>query len=351
MPRHMDSCIFGAALALSLSSFVLPSTGHADDDPPHHGDHHHGQGAAPIGVMGAHAHGADSWMVSYRYMYMRMEGNLDGDTRLSPQDVRDAGYMVVPTDMDMHMHMFGAMYAPIDELTIALMLPVVHMSMNHQAGMPLGAMRFATQAAGVGDMRLSGLIRLFADPSHQLLLGLGLVLPSGSTHVRGDTPMAEQVRLPYPMRPGGGSVAGAPSFTYTGRADIVSWGVQASAILPMHSNEDGYRLGFEYRGSAWAALQIMPWFGASLRMSGLGRENIDGADPDLNPMMVPTADPQRRALVRMEALLGVTFTAPGTDLEGHALSVEVGVPYYQHVAGPQLGSAVSLMAGWQWTPE
>ena len=350
MPRHTHPCILGAAFALSMSALALPSTGRADDEPAHL-PHHHGQEAAPIGVMGAHAHGADHWMVSYRYMYMRMEGNLDGDSRLSPQDVRDAGYPVVPTDMDMHMHMFGAMYAPIDELTIALMLPVVHMSMHHQAGMPLGAMQFTTRSAGIGDMRLSGLVRLFADPSHQLLLGVGLVLPSGSTHVRGDTPMAEQVRLPYPMRPGGGSVAGYPSLTYTGRADIVSWGVQASAILPMHSNEDSYRLGFEYQGTVWAALQIMPWFGASLRFAGLGRENIEGADPDLNPMMVATADPRRRALVRMEALLGVTFTAPGTDLEGHRLSIEVGVPYYQHVAGPQLASVVSFVAGWQWTPE
>ena len=200
-------------------------------------------------------------------------------------------------------------------------------------------------------MRATALVRLFGDEHHQLLLGAGLVLPTGSTHVRGDTPMADQVRLPYPMRPGGGSLAGYPSFTYSGHADIVSWGAQASAVLPMHENEDGYRLGFEYRGSVWGAVRILPWFQASLRASGLGRENIDGADADLDPRMVPTADPSRRALFRMEAFLGVAFTAPGTVFDGHRISVEAGLPYYQNVSGPQLGSVFSLIAGWQWTPQ
>jgi len=289
-------------------------------------------------------------MISYRYMYSRMEGNLSGDTPLEPADVRGAGYMVVPTDMDMHMHMVGAMYAPIDELTVALMLPLMHMSMHHQAGMPLGAMAFDTSSAGVGDMRATALIRLFEDPNHQLLLGAGLVLPSGSTHVRDDTPMANQVRLPYPMRPGGGSVAGNPSFTYTGHADIVSWGAQASAVLPMHRNEDGYRLGFRYGGSVWGGLQPLPWLGASVRVAGLGRENMSGADGDLNPAMVPTADGQLQALFRLDALVGFTLSAPGTILEGHQLSVEAGTPLYQNVTGPQLAQLGTLMVGWQGTP-
>ena len=357
MSRPTNDHVRWALCAAVACAMFLPSSALAQDDPPagehegHPPSHDHDQGNAPIGVMAAHTHGANQWMISYRYMYMRMDGNLGGDTALSLQDVRDAGYMVVPENMDMHMHMVGAMFAPIDELTIALMLPVTHMSMHHQGGMPLGAMQFDTHSVGVADMRVAALIRLFEDHNHQLLFGAGLVLPSGATHVRDDTPMGTQVRLPYPMRPGGGSVAGHPSFTYSGNADIVSWGAQASAVLPMHQNEDGYRLGFEYRGSVWGAVAIQPWFSASLRAAGVGRENIDGADPDMNPMMVPTADPNLRALFRMEAYLGVSFSAPGTVLEGHRLSVEAGLPYYQNVTGPQLGSTFSLIAGWQWTPE
>ncbi len=347
MSRQTMTCAFGAPTALLLLTTVFVPSALADDHP--HG-HRHRQDVAPIGVMSAHTHGAGRWMISYRYGYERMEGNLAGDASLSAAAVRGAGYAAVPTDMDMQMHMLGAMYAPIDELTIALMLPVTLMSMRHQAGMPLGAVAFDTSSAGIGDIRLAGLIRLFDSGSHQLLLGVGLVLPSGATHVRGDTPMASQVRLPYPMRPGGGSLAANPSLTYTGTASLLSWGVQASAVLPMHENEDRYRLGFEYRGSVWAAVQALPWLSASLRVAGLGRENIEGADADLNPSVVPTADPQLRALFRATGLLGVSFTAPDTVLEDHRLSVEVGVPFYQNVAGPQLGQLLGVMAGWQWTP-
>lgn len=374
MLRQTKLRALGALFALLVIPFLPTNTAIADDDPPspraaseddvadppslaepgdpppagHAHEHHQGQNASPIGVMGGHVHGADQWMISYRYMYTRMDGILSGDQSLTYQEVRDQGYMSVPMNMDMHMHMVGAMYAPIDELTIALMLPVTHMSMHHRTGM---AGQFDTESAGVGDMRVAGLIRLFDDRNHQLLLGLGLVLPSGAIHVRGATPHGAQMRLPYPMRPGGGSLAGYPSFTYTGHVDIVSWGAQASAVLPMHDNEDGYRLGFEYLGTVWGGLQPLPWLGASLRVAGVGRQNTWGADPDLDPTMVPTADPHLRALFRLEGYLGVSFTAPGTVLEGHRLAIEAGMPLYQTVAGPQLGTVFSLIAGWQWTPQ
>ncbi|NIR29000.1 MAG: transporter, partial [Gammaproteobacteria bacterium] len=291
------------------------------------------------------------WMISYRYMYMRMDGNMDGAASLSPQDVRDAGYMAVPTDMDMHMHMFGAMFAPLDVLTIGLMLPVQHMSMHHVGGMPLGAMEFDTMSAGVGDIRLSPLVRLFESHQHQLLVGAGILIPSGATHVRGDTPAGAQVRLPYPMRPGGGSVGALPSLTYTGSTGIVSWGAQVRARLPLHDNEDGYRLGFEYGGSAWGAVQALPWLQVSARSSVDRRENISGSDPDLNPRMVPTANPDNQAFTRVRAFVGVGLTAPDTILEEHRLAIEAGLPLYQYVDGPQLGERFQLMAGWQWSPE
>jgi len=335
-----------------LSTSVMAVPAYADDDPPpaHSPDDHHDQGAAPIGVMAAHAHPANHWMISYRYMYMRMEGNMVGDESVTPQEVRDAGYMAVPTDMDMHMHMFGAMFAPLDQLTIGLMLPVQHVGMHHLAGMPLGGMEFDTHSVGVGDLSLVPLVRLFSDHDHQILLGAGLLIPTGSTHVRDDTPAGSQVRLPYPMRPGGGSLAALPSLTYTGNGGIMSWGAQASARLPMHDNVDGYRLGFEYGGTVWGGVQALPWLEVSLRSSVHRRENIEGADPDLNPMMVPTADPTNQAFTRVEAFLGLGFTAPDTILEDHRLAVEAGMPVYQNVDGPQLGKTWQITAGWQWSP-
>ena len=72
---------------------------------------------APIGVMGDHIHSKGGLMASYRYMFMRMQGNYDGDSKISDQKTMD-GYMMAAKDMDMQMHMLGLMYAPTDELDI-----------------------------------------------------------------------------------------------------------------------------------------------------------------------------------------------------------------------------------------
>ena len=79
---------------------------------------------APIGVMGDHMHEAGHWMLSYRYMRMRMKGNRDGNHDLSIDEVfaLPVNYAAVPTDMDMEMHMFGVMYAPTDWLTAVLLI-------------------------------------------------------------------------------------------------------------------------------------------------------------------------------------------------------------------------------------
>jgi hypothetical protein len=67
---------------------------------------------------------------------------------------------VVPTQMTMHMHMFGAMYAPTDWLTLMLVGSYLKKDMEHLAFMgPAGtAVRggFTTRASGFGDTKIGG---------------------------------------------------------------------------------------------------------------------------------------------------------------------------------------------------
>ena len=71
--------------------------------------------------------------------------------------------------------------------------------------------------------------------------------------------------------------------------------------------------------------------------------NIDGADPDLNPMMVPTADPDRRGGSRFDLGFGVTTLA----FEKSRLAVELLLPTYQDLDGPQLETDLQLIIGLQ----
>lgn len=78
----------------------------------------------------------------------------------------------------------------------------------------------------------------------------------------------------------------------------------------------------------------------------LGRiKNIGGADSDLNPAMVPTADPSRRAGTRVDALVGANALIGG----GHRLSLEFGYPILQDLNGPQLETDFVGTIGWQFS--
>ena len=338
MRCRLGSCFLAVAFAVAS----VPSTVRAQWDGDRADAH------APIGVMGDHLHAQGEWMTGYRFMSMFMRGNRMGSSGLSPAQVRARGYMVVPTSMDMLMHMFGAMFAPTDWVTLTLMVPVLHTNMEHQAGMPLGAVRFSTEAAGLGDIVMAGLIRLVDAENHRLHLNAGVMLPSGAIHVRDDTPMMANARLPYPMRLGSGAFGVQPGLTYLGQVDSVSWGAQVLTVLPLYKNEDGYRSSFEGVATAWGAIRWLDWLSTSIRISGTVRTNLEGADSDLNPALVPTADPDRRGLRRLDALLGVNFYLPYGDLRGHRLALEAGLPFFQDVDGPQLETDFVMTAGWQW---
>ena len=89
---------------------------------------------APIGVMSDHIHEAGEMMLSYRYMFMNMNQNYVDSQAVSTDDilVPDGEYVVSPTEMQMEMQMFGVMFAPLDQLTIMVMLPLVSNTMNHK---------------------------------------------------------------------------------------------------------------------------------------------------------------------------------------------------------------------------
>ena len=62
---------------------------------------------------------------------------------------------------------------------------------------------------------------------------------------------------------------------------------------------------------------------------------ISGADPDLNPGIVPTADPDLRGGERLDLGVGVTFLVKqGQGSQGLRLALEGGLPIYQSLDGP-----------------
>ena len=331
-------------LAFCMAAFAYSQTD-ADKDSDIYWTPSRPDGNAPIGVMGDHTHHAGEWMVTYRYMFMDMDGNRDGTGRLNEQDVLAEGFMVVPTRMTMGMHMFGAMVALNDRLTLMAMLPYLQISMDHVTRM---GDRFTTESEGVGDLRLTGLYVLRRWNRQQLHFNAGIGFPTGSIEKRDDTPAGANRKLPYPMQLGSGTFDLFPGITYVGQTDSWSWGAQLEGTLRLGRNNAGYSLGNRVAATVWGARKWTDWLSTSLRLNGQDWGNISGHDADLNPAMAPTADPGRRGGEQMDLMFGVNLLGKAGFVEHHRLAMEVGAPIYQSLDGPQLERKWLLTAGWKY---
>ncbi len=301
-----------------------------------------------VNALGTHTHLAGELMVGYRYMYMSMDGNRDGTQDLSESEVLQ-DFMVTPTDMTMQMHMFEIMYAPSNDLTLMVMLPYQQRSMDHLTRM---GGQFTTESAGIGDVVVEALYTVLGDvtrDNHRLLVNPRLTLPTASIDKRGPTPAGLNQKLPYPMQLGPGTVDVRPAITYLGEADRWAWMIQTSGTVRFGKNGNEYALGNRLHLTAWGAWAWTDWFSPNLGVQGNLWGNVDGADPELNPAVVPTADPLRRGGGSVDLALGLTFYIPTGRLEGNRLAAELVRPVYQSLDGPQLERDWQLTVGWTWT--
>lgn len=339
-PRKTTPFLLATAVGASLAS--APAWSHWDGSRP---DAH-----APIGVMADHTHKAGEWMFSYRVMRMEMDGNRDGTSRQSINQVHNQ-FMVAPKNMDMDMHMLGAMYAPTDNLTLMVMVPYLKNTMDHVTRM---GVEFETEAEGLGDISIGGIFNLASwhiegdNPiQHRLLGNFAIGLPTGEDDVRDATPMSPSAKLPYPMQVGSGTYNLMPGITYLGQQleGNYSWGAQAMATIHTGKNSEGYSRGDKLQLTGWLARLLSENISGSIRLSALAWDDISGEDDDLNPMMVQTANTDLLSGKRADFAVGLNAKVPGT---GHRFAIEIGKPIWQDLDGPQLETDLIATVGWQW---
>lgn len=337
-------------LAVSLSANIAFADGGARPD-----------SHAPISVMGEHAHKKGEFMFSYRYMNMQMEDNRDGSDSLTTSEVHD-DFMVAPIDMDMQMHMLGLMYAPSNNVTLMAMLPLIDISMNHltspmMMNPMMRNMAFETEANGIGDTKLSSIIKL-GEPVNgaQLLLNIGVSLPTGSIDEEDIVPTrhpTEDTTLPYPMQLGSGTYDILPAITYTKLNEKSSWGSQVSSVMRTGENDNGYTLGNRFKAQAWHAWVLEDNFSLSARLQFESWDNIDGEDNSDNRVMpanmmgmatVPTVNTRLRGGQKTDLALGFNSV---WGSKSHRVAAEVMKPIDQNLDGPQLETDISFVLGYQ----
>jgi len=345
-------------LAFFFFSTLLPQSLWANTD------HHKITAHAPIGVMGDHMHKTGEWMFSYRYMSMSMEDNLQGSKNISPEGIRDSGLglRVVPLQMTTDMHMFGAMYAPSDKLTLMLMINYIEKEMDHLTFMmPMGPMMpmsmnetgvFTTKTSGIGDTKIGALYSLRSGDNTNIHLNLGLSIPTGKIDYTDQilTPMntTPSPRLPYPMQLGSGTYNIQPGITYAGTRNSWDWGSQVKMIIRLDDNDEGYSLGDQTQVTSWGGYRFTHWLTGSLRLTYTHADEISGKDALIN-LPVQTSNPDNFGGERIDLGVGITLIGSEGAQKGHRLALEYETTIDQDVNGIQMEMQDMLTIGYQFS--
>lgn len=319
-----------------------------------HHNHDRADAHAPIGVMGDHLHAKGGLMVSLRHMNMAMDGNRSGANTISDNDIYK-NFIVAPQAMNMNMYMLGIMYAPSNKLTLMMMQNYVQnemdliakMQMQGMNGMPMTMMQdFSTRSSGLGDMKITALYGLFADDKSSLHLNANVSIPFGSIQERDDTHMNDDVKLPYPMQLGSGTMDYTIGVTYKQTYSQFSIGTQYLATYRTDQNTEDYRLGNFHSLNVWGAYVLSSNFSVSARFLGTIEEGLNGLDKELNPMMVTTANPKNFGSEKVKSFLGMNISFPETSsFNRFKLGIEAGLPIYEKYEGIQMDEELSLLFG------
>ena len=371
-----------AALAFTQASIAQETQeepSHEHHEHMEHQEHATHAGHGPHGSHIHHQHGKGGFMFELRYMSMRMDGLLDGTDKVDSKAISGARpgangpmkdprfpYMMSPTEMTMDMIMGMAMYGFTDRLTAMLMVNylsndmdmVMHMYMqNPTTGMimPMGDMYGSMETSGVGDTRVSAMYTV----NKQWTGSLGLSVPTGSIDEKVDMQMCgtmtmmgmpptytcgpkTNIQAPYAMQLGSGTYDLIPSITYKDEADTHGWGAQLEYVYRIGTNDNEYSLGDRAELTAWFAQKLNNHLHFTGRLGYLNWQKIEGQDPNINPMMAPTSDPNATGGQRLDTFVGFTGV-----FGGHRIGLEVGKPIYQDLNGPQMATDVIYSVGYQ----
>jgi hypothetical protein len=312
----------------------------------------------PAGVMISHLHQKKEWMVSYRYMTMGMNGLMQGNKELSKNEAF-VNYLMVPTTMQMDMHMLMGMYGITNRLTVMVMLNYSMLSMNmemlggtdhHHGGQSAtdASGGHHMQTSGFADSKLFALYGILSKNKHEVLLSAGVSIPTGSITMKGNSTdmMYPNQNMPYGMQLGSGSVEVIPGITYLYQKKKATISTQASAIIRTGANSVGYRWGNELNFNAWFAYQWLNWMSSSVRAEGIVADKIHGSDLSLYAYNEPAANPNNYGGQKVNGYIGTVVRGKRGILKRHRLGVEYGIPLYQYVNGVQMSTRYNLYASW-----
>jgi Protein of unknown function (DUF3570) len=342
-----------ASRELVLAEGADPSGSHADPSAagahdPSHSALHKGS-HAPAGVMFAHSlPKAGDFMLGYRTMYMRRDGDFrEGSTETSDAELvanacGEVDCSAAADTMSHQMHMLDLMFAPTGWLSLMLMPSYVDNDMELRAlegAVPdVHSNHDRHSTGGVGDTRFGALIRLFDRDRHHIQLGLVTSAPTGDTSVRFRRDHGiERGFLHYDMQLGSGTWDFLPSLSYLGSSGRFRFGGQAAGIVRMErEGPTGYALGDEIQLSGWGGIELTDWLATTLRAIYTGQGRIHGRFDRPSTVRTPGDLPANAGGQLFDLGIGLEVSVPRGSFEGMQLAVEWLQPLAENWNGYQL---------------
>ena len=312
----------------------------------------------PISVMGDHMHKKGEVMLSYRFGHMQMNNVINGSKTLSTTSITSlpnsasngrGTYMNSPISMKMDMHMFGAMYAPLEHLTLMIMTSYSKKEMTQQRMPMSGSSRFDVNSSGIGDTKMSGLIKLFHSDAIKMHFGIGVSLPTGSIDKRDDTPASSNSRLGYSMQNGTGTID--PFFFINNVNDFGRFKVGEQfcfKTVASGKNSKSYRYGDVFDATLWSSFRWINNISTSIKVNYNYQKKMDGSDNEMNPRMSPAMDSYNKGHQKLNLGFGMNLINHNKFLKNHRLGVEGIFPVFQRVKGLQMKETFRLTLGWQY---
>jgi hypothetical protein len=333
-------------------------------------------GNMPMNIPGGGI--AETYEFRFKVMsqYMDMGGLQDGTDSVDADSLLGmpvmngmptGKFMAVPTGMDMYMEGLSVGYSFSDRLFVAIM-PMwmkkdMDMKFNSMMKMQTGQSGFTMKTEGMGDTMLMAKYELYANdpliPTSEASLYFGLSLPTGSIDERNsDFPLAMRKGelVPYGMQLGSGTFDPTIGALYEGSASPYWWGVDAFYTARLYNNSKDYRLGDEFRTDLWGMYQFTYNLLGQLQLNGISTGKIRGmmdesatgasgrvtqGDPT-SPFSTPLWDPNNYGGNKLSVTAGFQWQ----PFPMHIIDLQVGVPLYQDLNGPQLKEKYRVMLTW-----
>ena len=313
---------------------------------------------APISVHGDHMHKKGEFMFSYRRNHMLMSQVKSGKTDMQIDEIMSAPnyasdgsgtYMNAPTEMTMEMHMFGAMYAPSNSITLSLMSNYCRKEMTQQRMAMSGSERFDVNSSGLGDTKITGLIKIINNEEIKSHLGVGLSIPTGSIDQRDSTPISSNTRLGYGMQNSSGTFDPYVFSNNVRAFGSVKVGGKIYFKMPSSGkNVKGYQYGDTFKTTFWTSYLWANYLSSSLKIDYNFKKKMIGSDNEMNPRMSPIMDSKNQGYQKSSIGLGINFINHNGFFKNHRIGLELILPIYQKYRGIQMAENFRTVIGWQY---